>query len=208
MCFSAQADIVAGVVVGTIGLDALRHVRARAEVALAAIPVVLASHLLVEAVVWWGLEDRVGQAAWRPALGLYLLIAFGVLPVLVPFAVGALEPAANRRRLQRFTALGAAVAAALMYAVVRGPVTATVQGHHIDYRSLARRRSGHPLRHRHVRIAVGVDARTRAVVRGGEPRRCSFISLWCAWATVTSVAIAVHLRYAHPSRRRITAYHS
>ena len=90
--------MVAGVVVGAVGIDALRHVRRR-RASLAAIPVVLAAHQLIEAVIWWGLDDQVPSAVWRTALWVYLAIAFGVLPVLVPVAVGALEPLANRRRV-------------------------------------------------------------------------------------------------------------
>jgi multisubunit Na+/H+ antiporter MnhB subunit len=75
---------------------------------------------------------------FRPQCGarrlLYLAIAFGVLPVLVPLAVGALEPLANRRRVGVFTATGVVVAVVLMYAVVRGPVEASIEGHHIAHR--------------------------------------------------------------------------
>jgi len=213
MCFSAQADVVAGVVVGAIGLDALRHVRSRAETALAAIPVVLAGHLLVEAVVWWGLEDRVGPAIWRPAVGLYLVLAFAVLPVLVPVAVAALEPASNRGRLRGFTALGAAVAVVLTYAVVRGPVTASIEGHHIDYRVdlwqggalvllyvIATCGSLLASRHAHVRWFGAVNLVVVCLLAWLS--KSSFISLWCAWATVTSAAIAFHLRYADPPHPR------
>jgi len=213
VCFSAQADLVAGVVVGAIGIDALRHVRRPAERALAAIPVVLAGHLIVEAFVWWGLEDRVGEAVWRPALWLYLAIAFGVLPVLVPVAVGALEPAANQPRMRVFTLIGAGVSASLMYAVVRGPVMARIQGHHIDYRVdlwhdgvlvllyvVATCGSLLVSKHDHVRWFGAMNLVAACVLAWLS--KSSFISLWCAWATVTSVAIAIHLRYAHPPHRR------
>ena len=208
MCFSAEADVVAGLVVGAVGIDALRHVRRRAELPLAAIPVVLAAHQLIEAVVWWGLEGQLPSAVWRTSLWVYLAIAFGVLPVLVPVAVGALEPLTNRRRVAVFTAIGVTVAIVLMYAVVRGPITATIEGHHIAYRVdlwhgglivllyvVATCGSMLVSTHQHVRwfgvanlVAVGLLA---ALNQGG------LISLWCAWAAVTSVAIAVHLRRAH-----------
>ena len=44
MCFSAEADLVTGVVVGAIAIDALRHVRQPSDRALAAIPAILAGH--------------------------------------------------------------------------------------------------------------------------------------------------------------------
>lgn len=205
MCFSAEADLLAGVVVGTVGVDALRHVRRPTEKTLALIPVVLAAHLLVEALVWGGLQGRLPDGLWRSAAWLYLIIAFGALPVLVPVAVGALEPAVNRRRVRILTGLGVGVAAVLVHAVVRGPVEASIQGHHIDYRvnlwhgglivalylvvtcgSLLL--SGHS----HVRW-FGVANLAAACMLAWLDQR-AFISLWCAWAAVTSVAIAVHLR--------------
>jgi hypothetical protein len=54
VCFAPEADLVTGVVVGVVAIDAVRHVQRRAELPLAAIPVVLAGHNLVEAVVWLG----------------------------------------------------------------------------------------------------------------------------------------------------------
>ena len=47
MCFSAEADFVAGLVVTSTGVDALRQVHRPSERALGALPVILGSHLLV-----------------------------------------------------------------------------------------------------------------------------------------------------------------
>jgi hypothetical protein len=209
MCFSPEADLVAGVVVGAIGIDALRHVHRPADKLLAAIPVVLAGHSLIEAFVWWGLQGRVLTSVWRPALWLYLAIAFGVLPVLVPVAVGALEPVEHRRLVRLFAAIGVAVAVLLTYAVVRGPVDANIEGRHIAYSV--------NLWHGGVLVALYVVATcgSMLVSRRHHVRwfgatnlvavcvlawlnKSGLISLWCVWAAVTSAAIAVHLRYANP----------
>lgn len=216
MCFSAQADVVTGLVVGVLAFDAIRHVHGRAEAALAAVPLVLAGHLLVEAVVWWGLEGRVDHVLWRAALSSYLVVAFGVLPVLVPAAVAALEPEEDRWRMRWFQALGAAVAVVLTYAVLRGPVSATVQGRHIDYQVdlwhggilvglyvVATCGSLLASRHEHVRWFGAVNLLAAAVLAWLS--RSSFISLWCGWATVTSVVVAVHLRRARPPRPPVPA---
>ncbi len=211
MCFSAGADVAAGVVVGAIGVEGLRHVRRPAEMWLAALPVVLAAHQLVEAVVWWGLQGDAGDAVWRPALGLYLAIAFGVLPVLVPIAIGALERPERPQRCRLFTVVGAGVSAVLMYAVVRGPTDASIQERHIDY-SVDLWQGG-------LIVALYVVAtcgpmllsRLRPVRRFGMANvavagtlawlsESAFISLWCLWAAVTSVAISHHLRSSSPER--------
>jgi hypothetical protein len=205
MCFSPEADLVSGIVIGAIGIEAFRHVARPAERALAAVPVVLGVHQLVEAVVWWALRGDLPQRWVEPAATVYLLIAFGVLPILVPAAVGALEPASNRRRLAAFTALGMAVSAVLVHAIVRGPVVAVIDGHHISYR-VDLWRGGLIVAcyvvatcgallvsaHRHVRwfglVNLVIVASLVALDRN------ALISLWCAWAAVTSIAISVHLR--------------
>jgi hypothetical protein len=207
VCFSAEADLLAGVVVGGIGVDAWRHAHRPAEKPLAAIPLVLAGHQLIEVFVWWGLQDRVPESVEHLATWLYLAIAFGVLPVLVPIAVGALEPLKNQRRVRWFTALGTVVAIILMYSVVRGPIEATLHDHYIAYHVdlwhggtivlfyvIATCGSMLVSKHDHVRwfgvinlIAAGLLAWLN---------KNGFISLWCVWAAITSIAIAVHLRYA------------
>lgn len=210
---------MAGIAVGAVGIDALRHVHQRAELPLAAIPVILGGHQLIEAFVWWGLQGRGPSHMAQRASWLYLAVAFGVLPVLVPVAVGALEPVANRRRFHAFTALGAAVAAILMYAVVRGPIDAKIQIDHVAYHVR--------LWHGGVLVALYVVAtcgsmlvsKNRNVRRFGMANllavailswltESAFISLWCAWAAITSIAIAAHLRRAHqPTTKRFFPAH-
>jgi hypothetical protein len=207
MCLSAEADLVAGVVVGVVAVDGLRHVRRRAELPLASIPLALAGHQLVESLVWLGLEGNMDASVWRPAMYAYLVIAFGLLPVLVPAAVGALEPPATRRRMEWFTVVGIVVSFWLMYAVVKGPVVATIQDRHIDY-FVDLWRGGVVValyvvavcgsllvsRHRHVRWFGAANLVAAAVLAWLS--ESSFISLWCVWAAITSVAIVVHLRQA------------
>lgn len=205
MCLSAEADLAAGIVVGVIAVDGFRHVRRSAELPLACLPLVLAGHQLVEAAVWLGLGGKIDPSVWRPALYAYLVLAFGVLPVLVPVAVGALEPPAVRRRMEWFTVVGVVVSIWLMYAVAKGPVVATIQHRHIDY-FVDLWRGGvvvalyvvavcGPLllsRYRQVRWFGAANLVAAAFLAWLS--KSSFISLWCVWAAITSVAIVVHLR--------------
>lgn len=205
MCFSAEADLVAGLVVGAIGIDTVRSVRVPRRWPLATLPLLLAGHQLIEVLVWWGEQGRVSEGLGRAAAAAYLLIAFGVLPVLVPVAVAALEPAAGLRRTRWFIALGVAVAAVLVHAVVRGPVSVSIEGHHLSY--------GVDLWHGGLLVVLYVFATcgsllasaSRAVRTYGLVNlvavatlawvdQRAVISLWCGWAAVTSVAIALHLR--------------
>jgi hypothetical protein len=207
MCFSPQMDVAAGVVIGVVAVDTLRHVRRPQELPLALLPLVFAVHQLVEALVWWSLQGEVSATTGHRAEWLYLAIAFGVLPVLVPFAVGGLEPASRHRLTAGFVALGGVVAVLLMAAVVRGPIGAVIQGHHVLYRvdlwhgdTLAvlyvlvtcgsMLLSGHS----HVRAYGMANLVAVAVLVWID--QTAFVSLWCLWAGITSVLVDLHLRFA------------
>jgi len=209
MCFSAQADTVAGLVVGAIGVDALRQVQRPEERALGALPLLLGGHLLVEAVVWKGLTGEVSAQAGRWAMWLYLAFALCVLPVLVPLAVRGIEPDPGRRRtMGRLAVMGAMLAGAYLAAMVHGPVDVAIDGRHLAYRIgtdyggllaavYAVVACAPPMLSSERRIATFGLANLTAVVVLTWLQSSALTSLWCAWAAVTSVAIAAHLRRTH-----------
>lgn len=49
MCLSGEVDLFAAFVIGAIGIDALRHVSRRRQLALAVIPLMFAFHQLMDA---------------------------------------------------------------------------------------------------------------------------------------------------------------
>jgi hypothetical protein len=219
MCFSATADLVIGGVAVVAGVDAMRHVRRPAQRWVAALPLVLGGHQMIESLVWFGLGGDVGEPVWRSAMWVYLAIAFGLVPVLVPLTVGALEPVLHRRRMVVFVLLGVSVATALMYSVVRGPVEAAIEGHHVAYTVdlwqggllvflyvLATCGSLLASSHRVARWFGGVNLLAVALLAWLDQE--GFVSLWCAWAAVTSVLIALWLRAgageADPDRERLS----
>jgi hypothetical protein len=206
MCFSPEADLVAGVVVSGVGIDALRHVKQTREYPLASLPLLLGVHLLVEVYVWWGEAGRVPEYVGQTATWVYLAFALGVLPVLVPVAILAVEPDERRRRLlMPFVVVGAGVAALYMAGVITGPVSAGINGCCLSYDS----GPGYspllgvlyvvvtciPLlfsSHRAV-VAFGT-ANLVAVPVIGWLLASGFASVWCAWAAITSVVVAAHMR--------------
>lgn len=207
MCFSPQADLIGGTVLVVIGIDALRHVHQRRDhLPLAALPLLLAVHQVVEAFAWWGLQGVVPEGVGRAAVWIYLLIAFVVLPVYVPLAIAVLEPAGRRRRIiGGFVALGVVVAVLLLLGMVRGPVTAELADYHLAYGTGVS--AGFPI------VVAYVVATCGSVLLSGRPYLAvfgavnllavvvlarfeldGFASLWCAWAAVTAAGIAVYLR--------------
>ncbi|MEW6153284.1 MAG: DUF6629 family protein [Actinomycetota bacterium] len=212
MCFSAEADAAMAVVIGAIAVDGLRHVREPSHLALASLPVVLAFHQLVEVFVWWGVEGRVAESVFQAAVYTYLVIAFG-LPLLVPRAVRAIEPRPDRQRLmERMGIVGAFVAVILLGGVFTGPVTAVDHGDHLSYE--ARLFHGGVLTAVYVVVTLGTFLASShrlmviygavnlvAVVVLAITTITGFVSLWCAWAAVSSLVIVYHLRHsqAHAS---------
>jgi hypothetical protein len=220
VCFSPQADVVGGVLICAIGVDAVRHVRQRREfVALAWVPLLLGAHQFIEALVWLWLQGHVPRAIGHAALWAYLLIAFVVLPVFIPLAVIALEPTKRRKWMMApFASIGLAVATVLFTAMVRGPIGVRLAPYHLSYS--IRLTDGFlvvalyvvavcgPLLlsgYRHVAIfgivnLVAVVVIARLTVSG-------FASVWCGWAAVSSGAITLHCRLAkpHPQRAKSAA---
>lgn len=217
MCFSPQADLVGGAIIGAIGVDTIRHVHRRhGHIAIASLPLLFAVHQLDESLIWLGLQGHIPRAISHVALWIYLLIAFVVLPLFVPAAVLAFEPTPRRRWLMMpFVAIGACVSGILLAALIRGPFGVQLRPYHLAYTLTLRDGllivalyvvavcgalifSGS----RHIVIfgvvnlvAVGIIA--RLTVDG-------FASVWCGWAAICSGAIALQLRLGgHRHRQKL-----
>lgn len=211
MCFSAEADLVAGTVVGVIGVAALREVEHPRDLPLASLPLLLAAHQLTEAVVWRSLAGQTSPSSGEVAAWIYLVFAFCLLPVLVPVAVMVVEPELRRKRVMAVcAALGTAVAVMYLEAIVQGPVGAKIDGNHIAYLVSVRNvfvvDSAYVLvactawllsSHRRL-VAFGV-VNVAAVTTLYWLTETGRTSLWCVWAAVTSVLILVHLRESRGS---------
>lgn len=212
MCFSAEMDLVAGALITAVGIDTLRNVRTRDQLALAALPVVLGVHQLVETLVWWELEGQVTEAIGDLATWLYLFIALALVPVLVPYAFVRLR--AGRWPLLDRVFLGAGLGAAVAGLAAMGlePIGRAVDGHHIAYQpGMAHSEIVLPA---YVLATCGpaLAARAPALVWFGVGNlvavgllawldRNAVVSLWCVWAAVMSILINVHLRGSAPPVR-------
>jgi hypothetical protein len=207
MCFSPEADLVTGVTVGVIGIDAMRHVARPRELVFAAVPLVLGVHQLDEVLVWWGQQGHV-PASWNNAtIGIYLLIAF-LLPTIVPLAILGIEPPGIRQNLiSLFAVVGIGVSAILATHVLIGPIGAVIEGHHLAY-SANLGGPAVPLTILYVITTCGslLAAGDRRMVIYGVTNLVvvanlawltvsGLTSLWCAWAALTSVAVAAYLRH-------------
>lgn len=75
MCWSATADLVAGTAIAAVGVACVAQVRRARDLPLAALPLLLGAHQVIESVVW----RSAGGAG--PATVAWAVIALPLLPV-------------------------------------------------------------------------------------------------------------------------------
>jgi hypothetical protein len=215
VCFSPQADIVGGLAICVIGVDAVRHVRRRREVLMLAwLPLLLGVHQLIEAIVWLWLQGHVPGGIGHVALWAYLLIALVLLPVFVPVAVTMLEPTRRRKLMMApFVSIGAVIAVVLLAAMIRGPVGVRLAPYHLSY-SLRLSYGllivagyvvavcGSLLVSGYRNVAIFGIVNLVAVIVIARLTVSGFASVWCGWAAVSSAAITLHCRLAGPHPQR------
>ncbi|WP_406357844.1 DUF6629 family protein [Streptomyces sp. NBC_00658] len=127
MCWSATADLVAGAGIAAVGVACVARVRRPGDLPLAALPLLLGAHQIVESAVW----DAGGGTG--PATVVWAVIALPLLAVWVPVGVLCAAPRHARRRLLIPLAVGLVTATALAYALAVRPVRAEIRGHTVGY---------------------------------------------------------------------------
>lgn len=216
MCFSVQADVVAGTALLPVAGLALREVRQLREVPFASLPLLFALHQLTEALVWAGLAGDVPRSVQDAATIAYLVCALPVLPTLVPLAVLLLEPRGARARVAPFVALGAVVTGYLAWVLAAHPVAVVRHPHALEYTV--------GLWHGQVWVGLYVIAVIGPAVLSGYRSVVlfgwlnlvgltvtgllytqAFASLWCVFAALVSVLVLLHMvrRRALPDDHRL-----
>jgi hypothetical protein len=204
VCWSATADVVVGSAVVVAGAVAVLLAGQRRDVPLAALPVLLGAEQLLEAQLW-GSSPGEGAVLTGPAVTLWVLVAFALLPVFVPFALLLAE---RRRRGVQWVAaaVGVPVAVVMAVAALHG-ATATDHGHVLDYGA------GVPLLPLVLAgylVAVCVPFLTSpeptmrelgavlvvGAAAAGAVDLLAFASVWCAFAAVVSLVVLRRTRHA------------
>ncbi|KOX22571.1 MULTISPECIES: DUF6629 family protein [unclassified Streptomyces] len=199
MCWSASADLWAGLGIGAVGVASLASVRRPGDAPLAALPLLLGAHQVVEAAVWHA------DGGAGPATLAWAVIALPLLPLWLSAGVLTAARPADRPRLLVPLAAGLATAGLLAYRLATRPVTAEVRGrtlgYVVDLPYAPLLLAGYLLatvgalllaRDRLLRLLgllTGAGAVVCAVLWTTE-----FVSTWCALAAVASLLLLIWVR--------------
>ena len=162
--------------------------------------------------MWWGLQGVVPLSVGLVAMWIYLVVAFVVLPVLVPLIIMLLEPTPRRRwRIAPFLAVGLGVSLVLLEAMLRTHPTVHLGAYHLSY--TIGLHHGIAINGLYIVATCGSLlasgfrdivyfglANVVAVVILARLSAEGFASLWCFYAALASGAIVLHMRYAKPHR--------
>ena len=205
MCLSPQVDVVAGLAMSVVAVDALRHCSSPRLLGVAALPAIFAVHTFTSAVVWLGLLGDVSVTVLDAATAFYLVVAFVLLPVYVPASIAVIEPPGWRRwALVVLTAAGTYAALDFLVGLMDGRASAVACDRYIDFNVVSTSSlsavlyvvatcgalllSGQRILFAWGLTNVVVVAVLALWVGRGLP------SLWCLWAAVSSVLVAWYLR--------------
>ncbi len=214
MCFSAPASFVAAGLTGTIGIVTLSRVSEPRQLAFAAAPLLFAVQQCIEGLLWLNLSLAPDAQTSRILTFSYLFFAEAFWPVFVPMAVLLIEPSA-RRRILMMACLGAGtgVGGYLLWWILEHPHLATIQNYHIVYGTGYRQpavvsalylaATGLPLLLSSQRTVVVLG---RIILAGLVVAYAlyweAFISVWCFFAAIASVAILYHFEWSRRSSLR------
>ncbi|WP_326756454.1 hypothetical protein OIE73_37070 [Streptomyces hirsutus] len=201
MCWSAEADLVAGAGISAVGTAcaarALRTGRT-GDLPLAALPLLLGVHQMIEAAVW------ASDGGTGPAVLLWAVVALPLLALWVPVGVLCAAPKDARRdalrRLMLPLVAGAVTAAVLGRVLTTRPVRAEIRGRTIGYvvdLSYAPLLVAGYLVATAGPLLLSGDRGLRAlgVLAGAGALVCwtlwrlEFVSTWCAFAAVCSLVL-------------------
>jgi uncharacterized membrane protein YczE len=208
MCFSPVASFATAALTGSIGAVCLARATRSRELPLAATPLIFGVQQAIEGGLWLTLPTAPNGAVVGALTLAFLLFAQVFWPVYAPLAAWSLEPNAWRRRLMlACLAVGAGVAAYLLWRILAGPREAMVVNSCIVYRT----RQGHPLAIGLAYLAATslplVLSSQRTILALGAVTLvgcvvayifywAAFLSVWCFFAAAASIVILGYFEHA------------
>ncbi len=204
MCFSATANFVGSIVLGTVGVATFTRVKHKRELLFASLPTLFAIHQFIEGFVWLGLDGRFSPDFIHRMGAAFVLYAQGLLPFLIPLSVLLFEPdQRSRRRMLPFLAIGTGTTIYMLWALIAYPLHVFVEGNSIVYindgtnntllATLYVIATCGSLFFSKVRDMMIFGAANLAILLAVMAvKRYAFTSVWCAYAAAASVIILAY----------------
>lgn len=214
MCFSAQASFAGAAVITAAGIGALALVKERREVPFAALPLLFGIHQALEGLTWVELDGQKSAVLTGFGVHSWVVFAWALLPIYVPWSVWLIENDRRRRRwMSGLMAIGGVLAVLMLVQALQPGISVAVVANQLDYRIplpfpfwvlgmpyvLATCLTPAISTHRWVRV-FGVGnfiAMGAAVII--ESR--DYSSIWCTFAAFLSLIILAHYLHQRQLRR-------
>jgi hypothetical protein len=210
MCFCAAASFTAGAVLSLVGVATLKLTKRREEVFFAMIPLLFGLQQFIEGLLWLSFQFE-GKLLNVVMTYVFVLFSHVLWPVFVPFSIGFMETVPWRKKVIRgFQLTGIAVAAFLLYFIVRYPITSEIREHIV-----------YVFPHFHIPPVLALYIAATCVSALFSSQRIvilfgalafvlfvvafwfyyvAFFSVWCFFAAILSVVIYLHFQFRHAQR--------
>jgi hypothetical protein len=214
MCFSATVSFIASGALAVSGVAIARMPKSRSAIPLSLAPVIFATHQFIEGLLWLNHKGVLADSFKPAAVYAFLLIAYVLWPIFVPFSAYTLESGRVRRVIMLlclFTGMYAGLAA--LVGIIRGPVDASVVGHSFAYAIDIPRIFFTPyviavaipfLVSSNKRLALfGVALAASCVAAMFIASSSTFPSVWCFYAATLSLLLYLLFRYSAKQKLKI-----
>ena len=134
MCFSASASFGAGIVLGVIGVAAIKKVSHPSQILFASIPLIFCVQQITEGFLWLALASP-GHVLLKD-FTTYTFLSFAqiIWPLYVPLAILLFQEKEKRKLISKvLVGIGAIVSLYLAFCLMSFPVEAKIIGYHISY---------------------------------------------------------------------------
>lgn len=133
MCFSAQASFGASIVLGVMGIYALKKA-GPAHRFLAMIPLFFSIQQACEGIVWLTYNNPTHALLTKLAVYGFCFFAFFFWPIWIPITTIKMEADPRRQAvLKAILIIGSLVSSVLIFSMIQNGVQTTVSCHHIRY---------------------------------------------------------------------------
>ncbi len=215
MCFSAEASFAASGVLAASSVAISRIPKERASVPLSLFPAIFATHQFIEGILWLNHDGVLPDTYKTGAVTAYVLIAYVLWPVFVPFAVYLTETSRRRRSIMLLCqAVGLGVGISLLLRNMGAPLDVSVNCCSLSYHVNAPHLLMAPylftvsipflVSSQRGMVLFGLALTASCAAAAALTSAATFPSVWCFFAAILSAGLYV---YFYVEARTVTHQH-